>query len=279
MPVWDQAAFDQFYSSGAERYGHPNTRPQIRLHYHWYPIIRWQASDYAPRLFAVLGMNSGDSVVIVGAGFNGTGAGLKRLGVDVIGTETSDYINAEKGNTEEAEVRAEIIAAGLDPDNDTIIGPPGNVRINALDLLLDGGRAAPKVRLQATVIEEDFSTRRSRNRTNSTLATRARYVISEEVLNGGTDAEALTVCERMARYVSEKGGTVIHMLSPLLAKGPGAPELNWKTYAGWRAFLDANGFSAQLILPTVTSWDQGETPLSVDLPDRPNTVAAYSGTF
>lgn len=278
MPVWDKAAFDQFYSSGAERWGHINTRPQIRLHYHWYPIIRHQIT-LAPRLFNVLGLVSGQSVTIVGAGFNGTGAGLIRLGVDVIGTDISDYINDEKANTEEAEIRAEIISVGLDPDADTIIGPPGNVRINPLDLLLDGGRAAPEVRLQAPIVEEDFSTRGSRNRTDATLPTRARYCISEEVLNGGTDAEALTVCDRMARYVSENGGTVVHMLSPLFPDGRSAPELNWKTYAGWRTFLDADGFSAQLILPTVTSWDQGETPLSVDLPDRPNTVVAYSGVF
>ncbi len=257
MPVWDKAAFDTFYSSGAERYGHPGVRPQIRLHYHWYPIIQWQRSSYAPRLFAVLNMVAGDSVVLVGAGFNGTGAGLERLGINVTGTETSTYINAEKSNTEEAEVRDAIIAVGLDPDNDTIIGPPGNVRINLLDLLLDGGRAAPKVRAQATVVEEDFSTRGSRNRVDSTLPSRARFILSEEVLNSGTDAEALTVCERMARYASENGGTVVHMLSPLFPGKTQAPELNWKTYAGWRSFLNTNGFSAQLILPTVTARDQG----------------------
>jgi len=278
MPAWDKSAFDKFYISGAERHGHPNIRPQIKLHYHWYPILQWQAS-FAPRLFNVLGLVSGQSVTIVGAGFNGTGAGLKRLGIDVIGTDISAYINAEKTNTEEAEVRAECITAGVDPDVDTIIGPPGNVRINPLDLFLDGGRSAPKVREQATVVEEDLSTKRSRNSVDRSLPTRARYCISEEVLNGGTDAEALTVCQRMAQYVSEKGGTVVHMLSPLLAKGPGAPEMNWKTYADWRAFLDADGFSAQLILPTVTSWDQGETPLSVDSPNRTNKVVAYSGVF
>ena len=278
MAVWDKAAFDKFYSSGAERWGHPNNRTQIRLHYHWYPIIQHQIT-LAPRMFNVLGLIAGQSVVLVGAGFNGTGAGLKRLGVDVIGTEISTYILAEQGNTEEEEIRAEIAAAKIDPDLDTIIGPPGNVRINPLDMLLDGGRAAPKIREQATVVEEDLGNRGSRNRVDGTLPTRARYCISEEVLNGGTDAEALTVCERMARYVSEKGGTVVHMLSPKFPDNRGAPELNWKTYGAWRAFLDANGFSAQLILPTVTSWDQGETPLSVDFPDRPNSVAAYSGVF
>ncbi len=106
-----------------------------------------------------------------------------------------------------------------------------------------------------------------------------RLIISEEVLNSITDAQALLVCEYMAAAAQDWGATVVHMLSPLFPDGRGDPELNWKTYAGWRAFLDANGFSAQLILPTVTAWDQGETLLSVDLPDRPNTVVAYSGVF
>ncbi len=279
MPLRDKAFFDTRYSSGAERYGHPNTRPQIRLHYHWWPIIRWQASERAPLLFAALGLVSGQSVTIVGAGFNGTGAGLKRLGVDVIGTDTSVYIQSEKSKTEEAEIRAAIIAAGLDPDVDTIIGPPGNVRVNPLDLFLDGGRVAPKVREQAQVVEEDLRTKGGRNKVDAILPTRARYCISEEVLSGGTDAETLIICERMAQYVSEKGGTVIHMLSPLRLDGIQAPEFRWRTYAGWRAFLDGNGFSTQLILPTVTAWDQGKTPLSFDREDKPDTVAAYSGMF
>ena len=279
MPVWDKAAFDQFYSSGAERWGHPNTRPQIRLHYHWYPIIQWQASDYAPRLFSVLSMNAGDSVVLVGAGFNGTGQGLADLGIDVIAIDTSAYIQGEKGNTEEAEIRAAIVATGLDPDVDLIIGPSGQADLDPLDLYLDGGRASPAVRGKGTILEEDMSKRNSRNAIKAALASTPRYAISEEVLNSISDADALQVCDYAANFASENGGTIVHMLSPFQSNTTQAPELNWKTYAGWRSFLDANGFSAQLILPTVTAWDQGETPLSVDLPDRPNTVTAYSGVF
>jgi hypothetical protein len=278
MPVWNKAAFDQFYSSGAERWGHPNTRPQIRLHYHWYPIMQWQASSFAPRLFSVLGMNAGDSVVLVGAGFNGTGQGLADLGVDVIAIDTSAYIQAEKGNTEEAEIRAEIVAAGLDPDVDKIRGP-GGPDADPLDLFLEGGRASPQPRGKGVVLPEDMSKRNSRNTIKAALASTPRYAISEEVLNSISDADALQVCDYAANFASENGGTIVHMLSPFQPDTTQAPELNWKTYAGWRTFLDANGFSAQLILPTVTAWDQGETPLSVDLPDRPNIVTAYSGVF
>ena len=82
MPInWDtKAPFDLFYSSGVERYGHPNTRPQIRLHYHWYPIIQGQASKFAPLLFTVRELNAGESVVMGGAGMKGPGAGAGGLG-------------------------------------------------------------------------------------------------------------------------------------------------------------------------------------------------------
>ncbi len=284
MPVWDKAAFDRFYSSGAERYGHPNTRPQIRLHYHWYPILRPQRSKYAPMLFELLGMSAGDDVVLVGGGFNATAEGLADLGVRVIGLDTSDYIQAEKDNTEEAEIRAILIGVGLDPDVDMIIGKPGNVMVRPLDVLLRGGRASPQPRGWGQILGEDMRTNGSKKSVIRAFERQypnaaVRFVISEEVLNSITDAEALLVCEYAGAAAQDWGATVVHMLSPLFPGKTQAPELNWKTYAGWRAFLDANGFSAQLILPTVTTWDQGETPLSVDLPDRPNTVVAYSGTF
>ncbi len=279
MTVWGKEAFDLYYSHGAERWGHPNTRPQIILHYHYYPIIRWQTLKHAPRLFNVLGMRAGDSVVLLGAGFNGTGAGLEALGVNVVGTEISDYILKEKDNTEEAEVRAECLLAGVDPDTDLIIGSPGNVMVRPLDVLLEGGMDNPQVRGKGIIISEDMDKRSSRNVIKRMLVNKPRYNISEEVLNSITDVEALELCVLMAKFVAENGGTVVHMLSPLFPGKTQAPELNWKRYAEWRTFLDANGFSAQLILPTVTTWDQGETPLSVDLPDRPNTVVAYSGTF
>ncbi len=284
MPVWDKAAFDQFYSNGAERYGHPNTRPQIKLHYHWYSILRPQRSKFAPLLFALLGMNAGDDVILVGGGFNATAEGLADLGVRVIGLDTSDYIQAEKDNTEEAEIRAIIVGVGLDPDADLIIGEPGNVMVNPLDVFLRGERAAPQPRGWGQIIGETMRTNGSKKAVIRAFERQypnaaVRFVITEEVLNSITDAQALLVCEYAGAAAQDWGATVVHMLSPLFPDGRGHPDLNWKRYSEWRAWLDAAGFSAQLILPTVTTWDQGETPLSVDLPDKPNTVVAYSGVF
>lgn len=252
--AWGKAEFDRFYQSVGERWGHPNTRPGIVLHYHWWNIIRWQVSDYAPRLAQVLGLNAGDSVVLVGAGFNGTGAGLTALGVEVIGVDTSPYILGEKDATEEAEIRAACLAAGVDPDTDTIWGPPGNVRVNPLDLWLEGGRAAPAPRGKGPILGEDMSSRPSRNSVKRALSGNPRFILTEEVLNSIPDADALTLCDMAARFASENGGgTIVHMLSPLQPGATQDPMLNWKTYGDWRAFLDSNGFAAQRILPTVTS--------------------------
>lgn len=271
--AWDtKADFDRFYGGPgqpqAERWGHPNTRPPITLHYHWATIISaqtgvaWAGLDITvdgvrtrpQALVDVLGLVPGDSVLLVGAGFNGTGAGLVALGIDVIGIDTSGYILAEKGNTEESDIRAACLAAGIDPDTDTVLGPPGNVRVNPLDLWLEGGRAAPAPRGKGTVLGESMSSRPSRNTVKNALASNPRFVITEEVLNSITDADALTVCDLAARFVSENGGgTIVHGISPLQPGGGQDVALNWRTYSDWRAFLDANGFSAQRILPTVTS--------------------------
>ncbi len=309
MPVWDKAAFDQFYTWRAEKYGHPGgpvERSEIKLHYHYWSVGQGLRFRFAPLLFGTLGLNSGDSIILLGTGFNWTGEGLADLGVDVTGTDISAYILAEKNNTEEAEIRQLCLDVGVDPDVDKIYclptdpgaaltldatriaatvnwltdpreaesraswiakhGPvPSVADVSAvpnehlgnwqwmrdpLDLYLRGGRANPQPRGYGRILGEDMASRKSRNGIHKTLNNSARYVISEEVLNGMSDAEGLVVCENMAKMASEHKSSVIHTLSPL--QGPGAPEMNWKSYADWRTHLTANGFADQMIVPTIT---------------------------
>lgn len=314
MPPWTKTEFDQFYNFKAEKQGHWNGRPGIKLHYHDWSVGQWQRSEYAPLLASVLGLVSGDSVILVGAGFNWTGEGLEALGIDVLGTDISTYIHNEKGNTEEAEIRQYCLDAGVDPDVDKIYclptdpgaaltldsnrvaatvnwltdpneaenrtkwiaehGPlPSVAEVSSvpnehlgnwqwardpLDVFLRGGRASPQPRGHGNVMDEELRVRGSRNRVWNQLQnlgfTDPRYVITEEVLNSITDAEALNVCDYISTFKSEHPsiGTCVHMLSPLQPGVNQAPELNWKTYAEWRTFLDTNGFADQLILPTVT---------------------------
>lgn len=263
--VWDRVAFGKYYRTGAERWGYPNTRPQITFGYMFANIISAQMGTpingldcmfYTTQLFNALGMKAGDSVVMIGPGFNGTGAGLELLGVDVIGLETSDYILGEAGNTEEEDLRDAIKAAGLDPDIDKVRGPRGP-GYHPLDLWMDGGRASPRPRGKGTVIGEDMSNRGSRNLIKNALASSPRFVISERVLDSIPDAEALEVCDLAARFAAETGAAVVHMLSAERKPGLGNPDLNWKTYRQWRLFLDSGGFQAQLILPSVAAQNQG----------------------
>ena len=289
MPEWGKTEFDTFYSLLGERWGHPNTRPGIRLHYHWASIIGPQSGvsvnglvspNFPQMLFDVLGLVAGDAVLLVGCGFNGTGAGLTALGIRVLGTDLSTYIQTEKGNTEQAEIEAACVAAGVNPDTDLIRGPAGD--INPLDLFLEGGRAAPAARGKGEILEEELRTRGSRNAVLNRFdalwpGVTPRYIITEEVLNSITDAEASLVCDYVSAGRAEWGATVVHMLSPLQPGGSQAPELNWKTYQGWRDWLTINGYAAHLILPTVTAVGQGMTfPADNGVSGR---VVAYSGIF
>ena len=66
----------------------------------------------------ILNILSGDHVCVVGAGFGwGVEAVEAETGAVVVGIDISDYIAAEQGSTEEAELRAEVVAGGLDPDS------------------------------------------------------------------------------------------------------------------------------------------------------------------
>lgn len=290
MPVpWGKAQFDQFYRKEVERYGVPpprgTTGPYITLGYHWFWTGAGQAGEspygltslpFAQMIVELLGLVAGDAVLLVGCGFAYTSKGLSTLGIRVIGTDLSDYIQAEKGNTEEAEIRAACLAAGVDPDTDQVLGP-GATWWNPLDLFMEGGRAAPAIRGKGEILEEELRTRGSRNAVLNRFEANwpgvsPRYIITEEVLNSIPDAEADLVCDYASAGASEWGATVVHMLSPPLESAQAG--LNWKTYGAWRTWLNTNGYGSHLILPTVTAIGQGVT---LPAGGEPGRVVAYSG--
>jgi len=91
-------------------------RSEFKVHYHKWAMKPVLASMWA-RLQPVLNILSTDYVCVVGAGFGwGVEAIVSETGATVVGIDISDYINAEKTNTEETELRAEVTATGLDPD-------------------------------------------------------------------------------------------------------------------------------------------------------------------
>ena len=263
--IWGKAEFERYYRFRPERgLGGRFTprgqtpRPYIYLHYHDYFVGTMQSTEQALAYFNLLSMAVGDSVLIVGAGFNYTAEGLTTLGVDVAGLDTSDYILAEKDETEEAELRECIIRAGLDPDTHTIPATDemvsrGLAGKNFLDYIIRGTLAAPKARGFGTIAAEDGGTTRSVNAIARLLPSSIRFIITEETLNSVDDATAVLICQAADRIKVNKSpnATIVHALSPRQIGFDQAPELNWKTYAEWRTFLDANGFSTHKIIPTV----------------------------
>lgn len=271
MPgVWDKAAFDGHYDMHAE-YGYERTGKPIRLHYHRY-VMNPLLVKRAAAVFDLLGLQAGQDVVLVGCAFNWMARALADLGVRVIGVDTSAYVLGSKDGSEESELRDWITAVGVDPDNDLIRNPAGG-QINPLDLYMEGGRASPAARGWGQILDQDLRTNGSQNSVISAFESQypnaaIRYILTEEVINSITDAQAALVCEYCQGAATRWGATVVHLLSPAQPGIEQDADLNWKTYAEWRAWLDANGFTGQQVIPTVSAAGQG-----MNLPDRDTIIA------
>jgi len=266
MATWDKASFDKFYSFKGEPYGRPATRPGIRVHYNDFVVGKGQRS-LAKNLISAAGIPVGANVVVIGAGFGWTVEGLIENGINAVGTDISAYILAEKGNSEEADLRGYIQEAGVDPDLDWIICSPHHPNAvwmedphkihsqtgqsvtglfefmcRPLELLMTRTGA----RSQSLVMDEDSSSNTSRKRIGRQFESKIDYILTEEVLNGLTDEEGLVLCDVVSNLASGHSAKIIHILSPAI-------KLNVKSYPNWSFHLDFNGFGEHAIIPSVTS--------------------------
>ena len=118
MAGWTKADYDAAYRFRVSRYfgGTAEGESEVKCHYHKWamqPILQNMWSVLAP----ILNIASSEYVCVVGAGFGwGVEAFIAETGATTVGIDISEYIAAEQANTEEAELRAEITAAGFDPD-------------------------------------------------------------------------------------------------------------------------------------------------------------------
>ena len=115
---WTKADYDGAYRYHVERHmPEPrSTFPQVVIRYHRLHMRPILAAMWAT-LQPILNILSGDHVCVVGAGFGwGVEAVAAETGAVTVGIDISDYIAAELAGTEEAELRAEVAAVGLDPD-------------------------------------------------------------------------------------------------------------------------------------------------------------------
>lgn len=106
--VWDKAAFDNNYRRDTEqRIMGPGQMVKYKVHYQRV-VKRQDATVVATRLTNALALTGTESILIVGAGFGF----LKEALVDDLGwtgnvvcIDSGAYVQAEKGETEEADVR------------------------------------------------------------------------------------------------------------------------------------------------------------------------------
>lgn len=186
MPIqnWNKATYDNSYEAIAEKNGHPNTRPPVKLHYNRV-IMKPDCDIRAQNLVRLLNLNVDTHILIIGAGFGWTAEALRdNHGItNIIATDTSEYVQQNKINDDSQEIRDAILKTGLDPDS-----REGQFIFNQL--------VSPK-RSNIEIYEEDLLTQNSRRRILRLLNNRIDIVLTEYVMSTLTDDEAINLSKNL----------------------------------------------------------------------------------
>ena len=218
-----KADWDDAYSFGAEGLdGHPSSRVEMRLHYHR-SVRNNRVQRIADHFTTYLTpANFNRRFVIVGGGFGWVAGALKQNGFsNVIVVETSAYIQVEKDNDDEAEIRAEIAKVGLDPDS-------GRGAV----LLARHKTPGPR-RGTILILDEDISTTAGRNAIKLAVNGNPQIIVSESVMESLTDTEAIQLDADMNAFAGQQ--KVAHMVYPLAENQD--PDYNWKSLADWKLLI------------------------------------------
>jgi hypothetical protein len=253
MPTLDQPWTQADYEASYQAYGEPQApgfgsvlapasggRELIQLHYHRYSqipkfFLRWT------NLRLLLNLGPGDRVCIIGCGFGWGGEALKGVhpGIQVVGTELSDYIDQEKGLPETAEIRTCIGKTGLNPDTGE-----GAAILAQLD---DGG---PRTR-GVTIAKNALDNPGKRNQLRALFTgNQVDWIVTEDLLTCMSDGVITSALSDWDALGATQG--IVHLLTPRYVNNPGVggqdPGYNWKTLNEWRTFLDAAGFPSHRLV-------------------------------
>lgn len=199
--------------------GVPNTEPkdqQVRLNYHYWPEIVKKRHVADGLVNGTLGLTDGMKIIILGGGFGWLQEALEEwITADIVTTDTSSYVHANKDLPETDEIVAALDAAGVtDPTK----------RNNYLARFDRGARS------QRTIYNEDMSSGTSRGTIKQALGlqgnAKADYVITEQVLPWLEDSE----CSVVSNVAHSIANNVVHILTPFFpsSRPEPAPYWNWK---------------------------------------------------
>jgi hypothetical protein len=187
MAGYTKTEYDALYRFRVSRYfgGDPEGVSPVWINYHKYSMAPLLAARWAT-LAPILNIPSTELVCIVGAGFGwGVAAFIAETSCTTVGIDVSDYIDAEKNNTETAELRQAIIDSGRDPDSGQ-----GAAILAAID---DG-----QPRTNVVVLKEDAQTNTSRNAIRSALGGWPDVVIFEDIIDDTTTDQEITQANNAA---------------------------------------------------------------------------------
>lgn len=229
-----KADYDSDYDIGAEPDGHPNTRPEIRLHYCravLYPVAKLRATG----IMDAMGWRPpGPALVIVGAGFGWLAEALEQNGFTrVAGIDTSPYIHSDKNNSEASDYDKAIVAAGLDPNSGE------GARVKA-DLISRTG-SGPRTRASRGVLNQNGNTQQSRNAVRTALGLSGNqqpdWLLTDDMIAELTDAEFLQASTSLKNWVPNLAHFVRTADS---GQAPGT--FNQKPLEQWKALAPADTF-------------------------------------
>ena len=234
------------------------------------------ASNKAGDLVSTLQLQ-GKSVALIGAAFGWTVEGLNLQGVNAVGTDTSAWILGQLNETEEAAAREALANAGITgAEQDTFelqcsvpltvplplpfvqkidqnpgFAAKGRLRwtIRALDMMQRSTWGRPGRGAVGKLLGEDGTSQRSRRTIANAVGGSLDYIITEYVLPGMADDEALQFCAVLAELSSRFGRAgvkIVHLVNT--STHPNRhPDLNWKPLVGansWRSLLDSSNDAA-----------------------------------
>lgn len=216
-----KADFDAAYSVGVEPNGHPGNRQQVKVGYTRAGVYRFNRYN-AGKLVELFNWPLDTAIVFVGAGFAWTAEVLEtEYGyTNILGIDTSSWIQDNQDLSEEADLNESITAVGLDPSTGEGLAVKNNI--------FDGGN---RRRASRPVKDEDGRNNGSRNRIRNALGGTIDLAITENVLSTLSDAEVLQLSDIMNQFAT----TAIHLDTE--PQDNQDPAYNWHTIDEYKIML------------------------------------------